>query len=147
MKTIKTITILALVLAARFAPAQGYALSTNLWFTNTIAASATLTYTGTNMLDLTRFRSFAITATGAGTNYSTNTLTFTFKSSPTGSNWGVAPDYTLSGTIYGTNPYVLTTNLDATGIGYLKPYQIINSATNAITNAWTYGELKTFPRN
>ena len=136
-----------ILLAALPALGQGYALSTNVWFTNTIAASATLTYTGTNYLDVSRFRTFALVATGAGTNYSTNTLTYTFKISPTGSNWHVAPYFTLAETIYGTNPYVMFTNLNCDGIGYVKPYQVINSATNEITNAWIYGVQKTFPRN
>ena len=127
---------------------QGFSLSTNVWFTNTIAASATLTYTGTNYLDVSRFKTFALVATGAGTNTSTNTLTFTFKASPTGTNWEVVPSYTLTGTIHGTNPFYLFTHVSCgDGVAYVTAYKIINSATNAITNAWVYGPVKTFPRN
>lgn len=127
--------------------AQFYQLSTNVCFTNTIAASATLTYTGTNVLDLSMYRSFALTATGSGTNLSTNTLSFTFLAGPTTTNWEAAPRYTLTGTVNGTNPFCFFTNLDAGMIGYLKPYQIVSSVTNEITNAWSYGVLKMFPRN
>ena len=137
-----------LLLAALPALGQGYSLSTNIWFTNNIEASVTLTYTGTNVLDVSRFKSFAIVATGAGTNTSTNTISFTFKASSTTTNWDIGPLYTLTGTAYGTNQFMLITNLTAgDGVGYIKPYQIVSAVTNQITNAWVYGALKTFPRN
>lgn len=147
MKTFKNLLLLIVLTTPVLASAQSYVLSTNLTLTNTVAASATLTYLGTNTLDLTRYRTFAISATGAGTNISTNTLTFTFLASPTGTNWESAPRYTLSGTIYGTNPFTLLTNLSCDGIGYVKPFQIVSSVTNEITNVWTYGGLKVYPRN
>lgn len=141
-------TIIALFLSVCAAAAQSYSLSTNLTFTNTIQSGVTLTYTGTNCLDVTRYSSFAIVATGYGTNTSTNTISFTFLAGPTTTNWETIPSITLSGTSYGTNGYYLATNLTAgNGIGYIKPYQIISSLTNAVTNAYTWGALKTFPRN
>jgi hypothetical protein len=60
----------------------------------------------------------------------------------------MAATFTLAGTVNGTNPFSLFTNLSAgDGIAYLKPFQIVSSVTNEITNAWTYGVTKTYPRN
>jgi hypothetical protein len=130
------------------ASGQGYSLSTNVWFTNNIEASATLSYTGTNYLDVSRYQTFALVATGVGTNISTNSISFTFLASPTGTNWPVAPTYTLTGTANGTNPFYFYTNLTCgDGVGFVKSAQIISSVTNRITNAWVWGALKTFPRN
>lgn len=140
--------IILLLLSAITAGAQSYSLSTNLTFTNTIESGVTLTYTGTNCFDVTRYQSFSIVATGSGTNIATNAISFTFLAGPTTTNWETIPSITLTGTNYGTNGYYLSTNLTAgNGMGYVKPYQIINSLTNAVTNAYTYGALKTFPRN
>jgi hypothetical protein len=141
-------TIIALLLSVFAAAAQSYSLSTNLTFTNTIESGVTLTYTGTNCLDVTRYQSFAIVATGYGTNTSTNAISFTFLAGPTTTNWETIPSITLSGTSYGTNGFYIVTNLTAgNGIGYVKPYQIVSSLTNTVTNAYTWGALKTFPRN
>ncbi len=144
----KTLLTLALFAAVLTAPGQSFATSTNLWFTNTIQSSVTLTYLGTNCLDVTRYKTFSVTATGSGTNISTNTLTFTFKSGLTTTNFETLPSYTLSGTVYGTNPFCITSNfLCPDGVGYVKAYTIVSSVTNTITNAWTYGVLKIYPRN
>ena len=140
--------IVMLLLSASIASGQTWTLSTNLFFTNTIQSSVTLTYTGTNCLDVTRYRTFAIVATGSGTNISTNTIAFSFKASADNTNYDVNATYTLSGTIYGTNRYYLWTNLTVgDGVGYVKPFQIVSSVTNSITNAWTYGATKMYPRN
>lgn len=144
----KQILSLILLIASLSAFGQSFTLSTNLWFTNTIVGTNTQTYVGTNYLDVTRYKTFSIVATGNGTNLSTNTLVFNFKASPTGTNWEQLPSMALSGTVNGTNPFVLYTNLTlGDGIGYLKPYQIVSSITNTITNAWIYGAFKMFPRN
>ena len=142
----KIITLWMLV--AISATAQSYNQSTNLFFTNSIEASITLTYTGTNCLDVSRYKTFAILATGAGTNTSTNTITYTFKGGNSTTSYEVLPSFTLSGTAHGTNPFVLWSNYTVgDAIGYIKPYQIVSSVTNQITNAWTYGVLKIYPRN
>jgi hypothetical protein len=144
MKNIIALLLLSISLAA----GQSFSLSTNLFFTNTIQSSVTLTYTGTNCLDVSRYKSFAVVATGMGTNDSTNTIAFSFKASADNTNYDLNATYTLSGTIYGTNRYFLFTNLTVgDGVGYVKPYQIVSSVTNTITNAWTYGATKTYPRN
>lgn len=144
----KTLLTLALFAAVLTAPGQSFTLSTNLFFTNTIQSSATLTYTGTNCLDVTRYKTFAIVATGMGTNYSTNTIAFSFKASADNTNYDVNATYTLSGTIYGTNQFYLFTNLTVgDGVGYVRPFQIVSSVTNTVTNAWTYGATKIYPRN
>jgi hypothetical protein len=139
--------IAILLLAALNAVAQSYTLSTNLTSTNTVYSGQTLTYLGTNQFDVTRYRQLFIAATGSGTNISTNTISFLFLAGPDGTNWEAAPRYCLTLTANGTNPFTIITNLDCTGVGYLKPYQIINSTTNAVTNIWIYGGTKTYPRN
>lgn len=79
---------------------------------------------------------------------STNTITYTFKTSPDGTNYETLPSISLTGTIYGLTRYVLTTNITASdGVGYVKPYEIISSVTNTITNAVVYGAVKIYPRN
>jgi len=144
MKNIIALLLLSISLAA----GQSFSLSTNLFFTNTIQSSVTLTYTGTNCLDVSRYKSFAVVATGMGTNDSTNTIAFSFKASADNTNYDLNATYTLSGTIYGTNRYFLFTNLTVgDGVGYVKPFQIVSSVTNSITNAWTYGATKMYPRN
>jgi hypothetical protein len=139
---------LGVLLLAISAGAQSYSLSTNLFFTNTIQSGVTLTYLGTNCLDLTHYKTFAVVATGSGTNISTNTITFTFKASADNTNYDNATTFTLTGTANGTTPFYLYTNLSAgDGIGYVKPFQIVSSLTNTVTNCWTWGVVKMFPRN
>ena len=143
MKLILTI----LLYATLTCPAQFYQLSTNLMATNTIAASSTNTYLGTNYLDVSRHRSIGITARFWGSNTNTNTATFTFLAGATPTNWETLPRLALTLTSYGTNYSEQTTNVDVLGIGYLKPFQILNTCTNSLTNSWQYGQLKDFPRN
>lgn len=145
MKKLLSLLVLASLAAAS---AQSFTRSTNLWFTNTISGTNTQTYTGTNCLDLTRYRTFALVATGQGTNLSTNTISWTFKASVDNTNYDLSPTFTLSGTANGTNRFHFFTNLSAgDGVGYLRPFQIISSVTNDVTNAWTFGVVKTYPRN
>jgi hypothetical protein len=140
--------IALLLLTACLASGQSFSLSTNLCFTNTIIGTNTQTYTGTNCLDVTRYKTFAIVATGRGTNTSTNTLSFSFKASPDNTNYDTSATYTLTGTVNGNTAYYFFTNVTAgDGVAYVKPFQIVSSVTNTITNAWTYGATKIYPRN
>lgn len=139
---------LCLVFTLCFGQAQSYTLNTNLTFTNTIYGTNTHTYAGTNCFDVTRYKTLAIVAVGSGTNNSTNTISFTFKTSADNTNYDNAPAYTLTGTANGVTRYNFWTNLTVgDGVGYVKPYQVISSVTNTVTNAWVWGAVKTFPRN
>lgn len=144
MKTILAFLILCTGLTAS---AQFYQLKTNLTQTNVIAASATLTYAGTNYLDVTRWRSIGIVHGFDGSNTNTNTVTYSYRVGATSTNWETLPVLTLAVTSYGTNHSEFTTNIPVMGFGFIKPYQIVNACTNSLTNAFQWGQLKEFPRN
>lgn len=144
----KILLALTLLFSGWTASGQSFSLSTNLWFTNNVESGLTLTYAGTNCLDVTRYKTFSVVATGSGTNVSTNLVVFTFKTSATATNWEILPSYALTGTVHGVSGFSFFTNLMAgDGVGYVKPYQIISSLTNRLTNIWVFGGLKMFPRN
>ena len=128
------------------ASAQFYNLRTNLFLTNTVAASATLTMAGTNYLDATRLNTIGIVAIWNGSNTNTNSVTWTFRASPDGTNWEVLPRFSLTGTSYGTNRSVAETNVSVATVGYLQAFQVVNANTNSLTNVTVYGLVKDFPR-
>lgn len=139
--------IAALALSATGLQAQFFGLSTNLFQTNTVAASITLTSTVTNSLDVRRYSTVGIVAVWSGSNTNTNSVSWSFQSSPDGTNWETATRYTLAGTSYGTNRVTIATNVDVRDVGWLRPWQVINSCTNSLTNVVVYGLTKEFPRN
>lgn len=143
----RTLILLLTVCAGLSANAQFHILSTNLYQTNTIAASATLTSAVTNYLDVTRYRTIGIVAIWSGSNTNTNSVTWTFQGSPNGSNWTTYPRWALVATNYGTNRVTASTNISVLDAGYIRPWQIINDCTNSLTNVVVYGEIKDFPRN
>ena len=146
MKKLITILLLTATLAAT-AFSQAFQTYTNLSLdSNTVAASST-TLWGTNYLDATRYRSLILTLSGQGSSQSTNILTLTFKAGTATNSFEQFARYALSTTVYGTNAFLVQTQLDVAGIGWLKPFQIVSAVTNTITNATLTVKAKNYPRN
>jgi len=141
-------TAIAILFAACLsAGAQFYQLSTNLTATNAIAPSATLTYLGTNYVDVTRYKTVSIAARWSGSNTNTNTATFLFLAGATATNWETLPRFALVATSYGTNTSEAATNIAVLDVGFIKPFQIVNACTNDLTNAVQWLQTKDFTRN
>ena len=151
MKLQLIVSSLLMLVTAR-AGAQAYPSSTNFNFdAATIVANSTNNWTtntfGTNTLEVFRYRNVTIAAGGRGTGPSTNTGTLTFLASPDGTNWGIYPRYALTFTTAGTNAWTCATNIDVSEAGWLRPYQVLCSATDDQTNAWCRPYMKSYPRN
>lgn len=144
MKTKIILFLFALTLPTA---AQFYQLSTNLFLTNAVGASLTLTRTVTNTLDVRRYATISIVAKWSGSTTDTNQVTWTFQGSPDGTNWELYPRWALVTTNYGTNMMTAATNVSVRDAGYLRPHQVINGSTAQLTNVTVYGQIKEFPRN
>ncbi|NOS70041.1 MAG: hypothetical protein HOP33_08930 [Verrucomicrobia bacterium] len=127
--------IVLIIFACQIASADSL---TNLSITNFFAASSTLTASGiaaTNYLDTTRNTQVALQFEGYGSGGSSNTtITFTFIQSGDKTNWWTAP-FALVWVAQGTNLSVAGTNVDVGAFGYLRPYQVISTVTNSVTNS------------
>ena len=141
MKKLITLIVLALPLCARAQLLGEFSTMnrTNMWITNSITASATYTYVGTNMVDVSRYQNVGWEFSFLGSADATNDITITFKRSPDGTNYETSPLYSWVISSQGTNAVLALTNFPAAPAFMWKPYQITSAATNSLTNAFLYG--------
>lgn len=147
MKTIVK-TLLVLTLFAGLARAQyTFTLTTNLWFTNTITANSTNTFTGTNYFNVSLVREFTVAESFLGAGHGTGLIWKSYLGTVDGSNWIYPPAFVFTNYAQGTNAWAGYTNFDCTGLRYVKPYQWANTTTNDLTNVIQREVIKNYPKN
>ena len=141
---------IALLIAALPLSAQlpGTVTRTNMQIAPTITNGATYTYSGTNLIELTRYGEVGWEIAFRGTNFvSTSNVTQTFRFSMDGTNWLTTPIYSWVFAADGTNAVRHATNWDIGTFNFMQPYQITSPNTNDITNAVLYGYAKGYRRD
>lgn len=143
---------IALTLALLAVPASaqipGTVTRTNMQIAPTITNGATYTYSGTNLIELTRYGEVGWEIGFQGTNsVSTSNLVQTFRFSMDGTNWLNSPIYSWTIASQGTTAVRAATNWSIGTFNYMRPYQLTSPNTNDLTNAVLYGYAKGYRRD
>jgi hypothetical protein len=146
-QTIFGLLALLLAITKTAAVEPYYTAYTNLYSTNTISGLSTNTYSGTNYLDMTRYRHAQVAATFSSDPGVSNWAGLSFIGSPDATNWDTATIYVVMVQAQGTNRAIGQGTFDWSTIGFIKPYQTWNTNAQAFTNFSVLTWTKTVPRN
>lgn len=142
----KLITGLALLAGVIHVNAQTY-ISTNMQVYATMTNSVGPAYTGTNLVDATRYGEVSFEWKFQGTAASTSTNLVAFQVSRDGTNWSTTPWDVWSEAANGTTAVIAVKKFTLGPIPFIRPMYITNSGSVNMTNASLWATLKGYRRD
>jgi len=146
----KTKLTLLLMLTAFAVNAQTTYLKYTLDVTTNFPAASGITSfgTATNVVDLTMYEKFSVTATFKGTNAgNSSAVGYYFITSPDGTNWDTSHKYYFSVTASDTATIQASTNFNVAQFSHIKPLLFTNANGNDLTNHFVWITLKGYARD